>query len=245
MKGHDYVVITSSRTGSTWLIDSLDQVPGVGSYGELFLPHGRRGPAIATRADYPRFCESHYSGSLRRPFSVWTYLDELYQRPHQIGFKLMYSHLRAFPEVLPFFAFHRIRVLHLVRHNLLDVVISDELAKATGQSHQSGTQTEPPAVYLDPVTIAHQLRMRERSVKYARWAIRLSTCRCIEIVYENLTAEPLEFKRIKDFLRIDADLAATASRLSKRGSQEHSRTIVNYDEVRQRLSRTRFSDMVR
>jgi LPS sulfotransferase NodH len=245
MKHHDYVVITSSRTGSTWLIDILNEVPGVASYGELFLGHGRLAPAIATRADYPRFCESRPRQCSWRPISVWAYLDQLFQLHRHVGFKLMYSQLRAFPEVIPYCAFRRIRVLHLIRRNLVDVIISDELAKATGQSHQSGEPGGSPMVYLDPATLVQRLRVRDRSVNRARWLLRLSTCRCLEVGYEKLTEGAGEFARIQDFLGIEGELATVRSKLSKRGRQEHSKAIINYGEVRQLLSSTRFADMVR
>jgi len=245
MMGHNYVVITSSRTGSTWLIDMLNKAPGVASYGELFLARGRRAPAIATRADYPRFCESQLSRSFRRPLSVWAYLDELFKRQQPAGFKLMYSQSRTFPEVIAYCAFRRIRILHLVRQNILDVIISDEVARATGLSHQAGENRESSMVYLDPGTLVPRLRARDRSVKQARWALRLSTCRCLEVVYEKLIGDAAEFTRIAKFLGIDADLASARSQLSKRGREEHSNAIINYDEIRRLLSDTRFADMVR
>ena len=226
-------------------MDTLNEAPGVASYGELFLARGRLTPAIATRADYPRFCESRRSHGGWRPFGVWAYLDELFRRHKPTGFKIMYSQLRAFPEVIAYCAFRRIRVLHLVRQNLLDVIISDELAKATGQSHLSGEPRVLPMVYLDPATLVQRLAARDRSVKRARWLLRVSTCHYLEIVYEKLVEDVAEFARIKNFLGLKSDVGTARSKLNRRGRHEHSQAVINYDEISQLLSRTRFASMVR
>jgi hypothetical protein len=93
--------------------------------------------------------------------------------------------------------------------------------------------------------LVQRLRVRDRSVNRARWLLRLSTCRCLEVGYEKLTEGAGEFARIQDFLGIEGELATVRSKLSKRGRQEHSKAIINYGEVRQLLSSTRFADMVR
>jgi hypothetical protein len=242
---HSFVVVTSSRTGSTWLMDYLDKVPGVASYGELFLGHERRTPAIATRSDYPRFFESEPKQRLPRPFSVLSYLVELYRPEKCVGFKLMYSQLRAFPEVVAFCAFRRIRILHLVRENLVDVIISDELAKATGRSHYSGQPQAIPMVYLDPAILVGRLHRRYWAIRRARWLLRLTTCPCLEVTYERLIDGQTEFPRIAQFLGLGGDLAGYRSHLSKRGRGTHADAIVNYEEVRVALRETRFVDMLR
>ena len=59
MPAAKFVVLTSSRTGSTWLIDLLNMQNSVDAHGELFLVERRLTPAIAGRDDFPRFIDVH------------------------------------------------------------------------------------------------------------------------------------------------------------------------------------------
>ncbi|MBW3568305.1 MAG: Stf0 sulfotransferase family protein, partial [Proteobacteria bacterium] len=131
----DYVVLTTWRTGSTWLMDRLNSVPGVQGHVELFYHLPRRSPPKAGCNDYPRYVERTKAGI--RPWSVMKYLDGVYSRKEAIGFKLMYEHLRAYPEILWFIVKRRLRVIHLVRDNHLDVVISSQLASTSGTWHRT------------------------------------------------------------------------------------------------------------
>ena len=49
-----FVVFTSPRTGSSWLIDLLDSHPRIAAYAELFLPGDRSTPDYGSQ-DLPRF----------------------------------------------------------------------------------------------------------------------------------------------------------------------------------------------
>jgi LPS sulfotransferase NodH len=241
-----FVVLTSSRTGSTWLIDLLNMQPKVEAHGELFLEQPRSSPAMAGRADYRRFIEVHGVLGLARAARVFSYLTELYRGQSTIGFKLMYSQLRRHPEIFAFMAFRRLRVVHLTRRNHIDVIISEELAKVTGASHaQVGKKTDVPMVYLDPTTLVDRIRRRNRKPKQARCLIWLSACPSIEVTYEALLEEKQEFARILDFLGIACPTTQKQSNLVKRGARSHRDAIANYDEVSQVLKSTPFSNMLR
>ncbi len=132
-----FVVLTSQRSGSAWLISILRKLENTSAYGELFLGRKRVPGKMEWDSDfaYPRFIETEASGLAIRPLSVFSYLDELYRQPGAVGFKLMYSQLRQYPEILAYLVRHHISVVHLVRQNHLDVVISGAVAARTGQTH--------------------------------------------------------------------------------------------------------------
>jgi LPS sulfotransferase NodH len=241
-----FVVLTSSRTGSTWLIDLLNKQPGVDAHGELFLDEPRSGPPIASRADIPRFVEQQDWQGSSRPPTVFSYLNRLYEPARTVGFKLMYGQLRRHPEILAFLAFRRVRIVHLVRKNHLDVIVSEELAKLTGASHvPAGLKFDAPKVYLEPTTLAERMRRRNQRPRQARWLVRLSTCPHMEVAYESLLESDQEFNRIAAFIGISAVAAHAKSNLAKRGSPSHRDSISNYDEVRRALGATSFSGMLR
>ena len=246
MPGAKFVVLTSSRTGSTWLIDLLNMQKSVDAHGELFLAEGRLTPAIAGREDFPRFIEVHGVPRLTRLPRLVCYLNQLYQTPRTVGFKLMYTQLRRYPEILAYFALRRIKIIHLTRLNQIDVIVSDELAKITGASHaQAGRDTGFPRVNLRVSSICGQIdRLCTRSRRAAR-LVKLSSCPSIEVHYESLLESETEFTRVLDFLEIARSADLVRSNLLKRGHRDHAEAIANYEEVRRDLASTPYSWMLR
>ena len=241
-----FVVITSARTGSSWLMDVLNGHDGVEGHQELFLRQMRLTPATAGCNDYPRFIEVHGMPRLTRPHRVFLYLERLYRRPGTIGFKLMYSHLRQQPEILAYLALRRVRIVHLVRRNHLDVIVSEELAKLTGTSHAvSGQKLDIPAVSLDAATLVVRITSLERNVAQARRIIRLSGCAAIEVSYEALLDGDEELDRIRSFLDIVPGPIVARSGLVRRGARNHREAITNFDEVTDALSGTPFLPLLR
>ena len=92
----------------------LNNLEGVSGQGELFLP---RPPSQERRWDsdfaWPRYVEFRDRSGSRRPFSVYRYLSDLYASPGSVGFKLMYSQLKSFPEILPFLVREKIDDTHV------------------------------------------------------------------------------------------------------------------------------------
>jgi len=246
MPSAKFVVLTSSRTGSTWLIDLLNMQKSVEAHGELFLHERRLTPAIAGREDFPRFIEVHGIAQLTRLPRIVRYLNRLYATPRTVGFKLMYTQLRRYPEILAYCAFRRIKIVHLTRLNKIDVIISDELAKTTGASHaHAGSVPGSPQVHLRATSIKGQIDRLCRRSTQAACLIKLSSCPSIEVHYESLLESETEFMRVLDFLEVARPTSPVRSSLAKRGHQLHSEAIANYEEVRRELASTPHSWMLR
>ena len=137
------VVITFQRTGSTFLVRSLDHNDNVLFSGEL-LHHGNgvhnehyKFPDIVrTRS---RFFNQVCKLLL---FNVYTFIfiNRYYRKArdnHQIvGFKLMLSHLFFAPVIfLYLFANKHIRIIFLTRSNTFDCAMSRYFARKTGFYH--------------------------------------------------------------------------------------------------------------
>ena len=239
-----FVVLTSSRTGSTWLMDLLSRQQGVSAYGELFLEEPRTAPSVASLGDQPRFIETDLRAKFSRVTAVCRYLDSLYAAGDVTGFKLMYTQLRSYPEMLAYFAVRRIRLVNLVRSNLLDVVVSEELARITGTSHaRAGDFGEVPMVTLDTATLINRLNRRRRAARAARLLMRLSSCRTMDVSYETLLSDTREFSRICEFLSLP-HIAMITSQLEKRGTGMHRMAIANYDDVRAVLESSPYKTML-
>jgi LPS sulfotransferase NodH len=158
----------------------------------------------------------------------------------------MYSQLRKHPEILAYMAVRRVHVVHLIRVNHIDVIVSEELARLTGKSHvEAGTRTDVPLVYLNPETLIDRIQKLSSRPRKVRRMLQLSTCPRVEVTYEALVAGEQELARILRFLGISHPASHVKSSFEKRGTTRHREAIVNYDEVRQALRATPFLNMLR
>lgn len=238
-----FVVLTKRRSGSTWVIDSLNNLEDTTAYHELFLPTGR---ATAYPAGYPRFIETKPKGMAVRPFSVFSYLNELYRKPGTVGYQLMYSQLRMYPEILAYLRMNHIRVIHLVRQNDLDVVISVEMAQARGQWHRLRGQPELDAIQicLDPQTLIGQMKRRRRIIMVARKLLHWCRLSHLEVAYDDLLRDQACFSLLWDFLSINPEGHMPQSNLIKIRKAGHADIISNYGEVKEALAGTEFAKLI-
>jgi LPS sulfotransferase NodH len=236
-----FVILTSPRSGSTWLVSLLNQMENTTTFGELFLPRPRSGK-WDTEFAYPRFVEVRKADGRNRLAEAFKYLDALYQKPGAVGFKLMYSHLRRYPELLAYFLIHQVRVVHLLRKNPLDLLISRALKRKLQQAHRLAN--EPPVeglqVELNTETLIKKLQIKQRKIKRAQTLLQWSGLHSIEIGYEDLQKDPSTFQTLCQFLSIRTDHVMPESRFQKvrRGSQVQ--IIKNYSEVKKALEGTHF-----
>lgn len=235
-----FMLVAPTRSGSSWLMDRINSVPGVEGHMELFYHLPRREPPRAGCNDYPRFVETRQD--LRRssrPAAIFRYLDRLYARPGAIGFKLMYPHVREYPELLFYMLARRIPVVHLVRNNHLDVIVSEAIAGRTGRFHavrEEGFE-QKEVVSLDPATIGRRVRWLDRKQKVMRRLLRIFAPGVHEVSYEALCHENSAFLGVCDFLGIPGEREERArSHLVKTQRSPHEAVIGNYQEVRSALA---------
>jgi LPS sulfotransferase NodH len=246
-----FVILTFPRTGSAWLVDTLDSHPAVVAYDELFYGAGEA-PAYA-RSDLPNF-ESyveHIPKAARRLRLLHriAYLRAVYRlRPgvRAAGFKLQYVQARVNPGILPFFARRRVRAIHLVRANLLDAVISYDVARKTGVFHPQRGDAVPDAVIsLDPAGLRERLELMESDIVRARsWIERFRLPR-IEVSYEELVGRRKDtLGRILRFLGVEPRVDGLDSSLVRTRPARGVERIENLPEVHAALTGTRFEWML-
>jgi LPS sulfotransferase NodH len=242
-----FIILATQRTGSTWLTDLLDSHPAVASYEELLLPadHHRQ---TWGRSDKEFFHEYYARRVARRrwplatPFWALRYLEELYApRPgiDAIGMKLMYSQLKQYPWLLAYLVLRQVRVVHLVRTNLLDVVVSQETAQARGRYHAYTSEAvEQTAVELKTEQLVPELEVLQHSVDRIRLLLRLLPTPNIEISYEELGCDDAALDSVFSFLGVRP--RRVTSRFAKLNRDCKQTLIANYQEVERTLRGTRF-----
>ena len=154
-----FVVLSTQRSGSTWVVDMLNSHPRVLAQSELFMHGGEGHPQWGGDRDllyWQTFIADKGGGRLVRPYWLWHYLGRAFAaRPgiDAVGFKLMYSQLtRISKPLMPALWLKRARIIHLMRRNALDVVLSKEAGarRAACSMHATGKTVEAVRLRLDP-----------------------------------------------------------------------------------------------
>jgi hypothetical protein len=225
----------------------LNAYEDVIAHGELFLPRPR---SSETRWDsgfaYPRYVESITRQGRVRPRSVFHYLDAFFTQSEHVGFKLMYSQLRRYPEILPYLLRNRVRVVHLVRENHLDVLISFGVKREIGKAHVLDAQDRPRETTVDLPVRSLLRRMKWLQLKHdtARRMLRASRLSHLEVAYEELVRDPGGFNDILDFLGVSTGGEQPRSHILKTRLGAQKDVIANYDEVALALRGTRFAALL-
>jgi len=242
-----FVVFTTQRNGSTWLMSVLNGLEGVAAQGELFLPRPRS-PETRWDSEFalPRYVEAKRQHGSVRPLSVFNYLSALYQDGSTVGFKLMYSQLRRYPEILPYLMKERIRVVHLVRRNHLDVLISFAIKREIGKAHILAPEDRPSdvEVELDTRSLMRDLRKLELKHAFGRRVLKLARLNHIEVAYEDLVADPAQFDGVRKFLGIPADQSVPPSNILKTRTGNQRQVVANYADVQAVLQGSKFAHLL-
>ncbi len=239
-----FCVLTSQRSGSTWLKSLLDSHPQIRCFGELFLYHpwpDWPDPSL------PPYYEFRQRQPGRRPMVTYRYLEALSQYPGDqdaIGFKLMYNQLAVFPEILFTLIRQRYRIIHLVRVNPLDVVISRQRMRKAS-IHHSTTRSAPVAIHLDVSRLRGQLIGQEGMVRAVRLFLKVIPLVHCEITYERLRGNREScLNSIADFLGVQSSAVAYESELQKISAGSYRQRIANYEEVSAKLWGTKFARLL-
>jgi LPS sulfotransferase NodH len=242
-----FVVFTTQRSGSTWLISVLNGLENVTAHSEVLLPRPR---TTERRWDsdfsYPRYIESKSEHGSVRPFSLYRYLDELYNVPGAVGFKLMYSQVKSYPEVIPYLMRKRIRAVHLVRRNHLDVLISFQLKRSIGKAHilSPGDRPKDLSIDLDTTTLVKDLEKLQFRHNLGRRLLRMSRLPHLEVAYEDLVREQARFDEVLAFLGLPVGQALPESAILKTRTGGQNQVVRNYDEVRSVLRSSEFAGLL-
>lgn len=244
----DFVVLTTNRSGSEWVMSTLNNFQNVSGHGELFLPRPRN---LDNKWDanfaYTRFIETKFEHFSLRPFSVFSYLNTLYGTPGNVGFKLMYKQLGLYPEILAYLIRQRIHVIHLIRQNHLDVILSYAVKAKLGRAHLLVGQSAPAElqVELDTRNLVRQFMWLQRQQNIARKLLLGCRLPQLEIVYEDLVRDQnYYFRLIGDFLSTNSRDQMPQSPLTKIRKGTYRDMISNYDQVRQALANSKFASLL-
>jgi LPS sulfotransferase NodH len=221
-----FVIIAQERTGSILLEMLLYSHGEVKIYGEIFNPNEEIRKRIRKRpiqlVDDPIVYLDNY---------VYKEYPESIQA---VGFRLFYTHARneEWKSVRDFLKDSKVRVIHLMRKNLLDRYLSHQLALRTDRWIAS---KEGERKFEEPITLSASDCFRD--FYSSKWYQKeeeqfFNENPKTRIFYEDLCKYPKgEGERIQRFLGLQVrDLSTTTA---KQRTQKKKEIIENYTELKE------------
>ncbi len=244
-----FIVLSTQRSGSTWVVDMLNSHPQVTCYGALFLPEGQgKQPVGAQMPYFYDLMRQEGRSRILHPVLGWRFVSSVFRNTRggtAVGFKLMYSQFKYVPWLLLYLTLRRVRVVHLVRSNKLDHVISTASARARGQFHQwDGEQVENPPVRLEPERVVDQIRWEETKVRRARRILALLRAPRLEITYEELVQDPSRYDDVLTFIGAPTSEGQLTTSLRKWNRRGYEASVENLDELRAALRGTPYAALL-
>jgi LPS sulfotransferase NodH len=249
-----FVILTTQRSGSTWVIDMLNSHPSVIAYSELFLKTSKERPVWGGAKDvllWKAYRQRHEAGTWR-PFGniplCFNYLDDIYTSQEEviqsIGFKLMYGQLRQQMFcLLPYLLVNRVAIIHLVRLNFLDVILSEEAVRIRNTAH-ARDEVQHIQINLDPNTLLPRIRKKERKVNWARRVFSRLGLPYLEVSYEGLVTARVSFGAMLEYLGIGSGYEAMNTSFKRLNKGTHQELIENYNEVVTLLAGTEYAQLL-
>ena len=239
-----FIILTTQRSGSTWLMDMLDNYPKIKVYNELFLNMDNKSKWADPHQ--PIFYNYAKTAPGKRPWQTIKYLKNLYTYDGEydvIGFKLMYDHLFRKPEILVNLISEGYKIVHLVRKNPIDVMVSYAIAKQNKQFFTE-QEVENKKLHLDPQSFKKDVQKQDFKVSLAGIITRIIPNSVLNITYDDLRQnKDGTLDAIAQFLNVANTQQTTGgeSTLKKINQQSHQEVIENYAEIKQIFKGTKFA----
>lgn len=239
-----FLILTTRRTGSTFLVDCLNSHPQIKCSHEV-LYQGFRD------ITYPwPLHEYNTLGKLWRYYKSGAYnprkiLDEFYaldDAPVK-GFKAMYHQLKDLRARKYLVNDTSIRIIHLRRDNLLKRYVSEVLTTKRQGKEAWHTYKKIPVV-TTKISIDDAIKaMRVAQQEYNFYDDLFSKHPKIQLSYENIVDDQYlsdeATRRIANFLEVE--VLPMKSKLVKTNPNDLSKIIENYDQLSRALQNTGFA----
>jgi LPS sulfotransferase NodH len=152
-----------------------------------------------------------------------------------VGYKLMYNQINIVPSLLNYHLKHVSKCIHLVRRNVLEILVSRLIAEKTGIWH-SKNETKQTSIFIEPDYALKEYRsianlQNKHSELASRWG-------GVTVYYEDFFNEfkqKNEMKKILSYLDLDVNVEIKPVNLTKIIKMPIASVIENYLEVREHL----------
>jgi len=255
-----FVLVGTQRSGTTLVRSALGSHPDVLCLGEVFFLNkadrrsGRPAMGKGLSAGFSAWKELSYQSyleqSMTRRWGHWLfrghltrrYLNGLYSTPgySAVGFKLMANQARKFPAVVPYIEENGIRVVHILRENPFDILLSRLSMKARGYAHSTSRTNDAVTVYVPLDRLVAELRsIRNEGLHWKELFENRSPY--LLMTYERFVQNrDAASSDLLSFLGVDASVQLR-SELTKLNTLPASELVQNFDEVKACIEHSEFS----
>jgi LPS sulfotransferase NodH len=239
-KKNKFCVITTPRSGSTWLATLLDSHPQIKSFEEPFIWRADR--PNWTDQEFPTYYNYKTSINGKSIFTLFKYLDILNNYKSEtdfdiIGFKIMYNQIQENPEVMVKLLLDKYRIIHLIRQNYLDVIISRAAKKQHQIAHSNKVLAQTKQVTLDTSCLIEDLKRCDRNNQLFCSLLKIMPLSVLEITYESMQEDYNQILcSVASFLNVSSDSITFKSDLKRINQGKYADKIANYQQVWETLS---------
>lgn len=257
-----FIILSTQRSGSSYLSNLLQSHPEIVCYSELFHPD-------RCSFDYPFFPEDQDESVLMlRKSEPEKFLKELIFRGYEanfraVGFKVQYSQLedpRFESAVKWLYNENTLAVIHLIRNNFLDTLVSHKLALATrewwktdprivreakrlgiGGTDISETDIPEFDILQIEISVEEMLNYFEQmELQIVRYRERFTKHPVLEVAYEDLVMpDAMASSGILNFLGVAP--APLFSRIVKQKKRSNQEILTNFTVLKKACEGTRWS----
>lgn len=248
-----FILLGHGRCGSSLIVESLAEHSDVRVGGELFHceEEARRCAFQLLKNTDP--IDKREARHYRDGADATQFLEEAVFRDSRsgvraVGFKMFYVHARSNPNEKKAWNYlltnKEIRVIHLIRANMLESYISLRVASITGEWERSkgsaAPRREPPQLRLEPRVCEAHFNQELAWRKWARESFRQHPF--LEIEYERDVCARFEavMNEIHDF--IDVPRIHARQLLEKQARRSPREATINYEELKDYFRYTLYED---
>jgi len=210
------------------LVNALNSLEGFNVYGELFIPGGDHYKKIPhpQKAQQDMIERRITDGFYSQNRSCSSYLNHIFSKEGNVGFKLLQPHLKQFPEIVKEINSRNVFKILMYRENVVKRVVS-------GLTNRWEFYHKELPIDIDPQLVLKEIRINEEYDKQLQnW---FANNKHMRISYEELTGDrdvsELDLTRIWNFLNIDMP-SLVKSPLRKYASPLMVDRIKNYEEFK-------------
>ncbi|MBI5620154.1 sulfotransferase [Candidatus Gottesmanbacteria bacterium] len=240
-KYQQFIILSTYRSGSVWLLSLLNSHPMVRGFGECFHP------AYFNRFPHVTAAQPWFLAHVRDCFPLLFLRHHVYaaypSNIHAVGFKLMYTQAIRWRsgkiwEWLR--VHHEVKIIHLKRNNLLASYVSTILTLKTNVI----MATNPADIHKIKITINPQECLKYFLIvsthrKYYDKFFKQSDV--LDIIYEDVVADKeKQLARTLNFLKLP--LVPLTSPLIKLNTTPLPQLIKNYAELRRFFHKSEWSN---
>jgi LPS sulfotransferase NodH len=249
-----FIILTSGRSGSTYLQQLLNSNPVIKCFDEIFNVTNK------SKDSFYSFCYAHHpkisyfflrgklsglSWNLPLIYLFQQYLKWLDEdsRSKKTGFKLIYHQLLHYHPLATWVSENAIPIIHLQRKNILKAAISHIKARSTGIYTVTSTSSEwHQKIIMNPHAILNELYSLSEEKLNCQALIHNNPV--LTIYYEDLFGNlPLTIRQLIDFLQIE-NISFQKPDIVKTNPERISEIVQNFEEIKHVLTGTEWEKLL-